>query len=50
MTQPADDPRKPKKRTQFGKRHNGFKRITAEEQKRKVAAYLNMLDIATGKK
>jgi hypothetical protein len=50
MTLPADEPKKPKKRSQFGKRYkNGVRKVPLAEQQRKVAAYMNMLKIASEK-
>jgi hypothetical protein len=42
-------PKPPKKRTQYGRRKYQS-RTTLAEQQRKVAAYLNMLQIASEKK
>jgi hypothetical protein len=42
-------PPKPKKRTQFGKRYRPDRQPKLADQQRKVAAYLNMLKIASGK-
>jgi hypothetical protein len=43
MTQPTDEPKKPKKCTQFGKRIHGQRKLSLAEQQRKVAAWMDFI-------
>jgi hypothetical protein len=49
MTAPADEPKKPKKRTEFGKRTHGIRKLSLAEQQRKVAAWMEFIKPDTPK-
>lgn len=46
MTEPTDSPKKPivnRKRTQFGKRIHGQRKLSLAEQQRKVKAWMDFI-------